>query len=477
MRGHRPGGARGPVGWCVVTPDPRTPSDAPPTPDALGASTPQTSPSERPSQAERPGRVEQAAQLAQAEQTEQPASSQEGGGAWPHPYGADRRRGPFRPGERVQVTDVKGRRHTTLLTTDGYFQSQRGSFRHTELIGKPEGTVLETESGHDLLALRPLLHDYVMSMPRGAAVVYPKDAAMIVQYADIQPGCRVVEAGAGSGALSMSLLTAIGPSGHLLSVERRAEFAEIADGNVTSWFGEHPDFWELRVGSLADVLDEGEAHGVDRVVLDMLAPWENVEAVARALAPGGLVLAYVATTTQLSRYIETLRGSECFTEPDAFETLVRGWHVEGLAVRPDHRMVAHTGFLVTARRLAPGGRPPSRTRRPAKGAYTGVDVSLLAARAEVPTEEEWASEDIGQRVSTDKKVRRAVRDVQRRHEVEARGTAAPPCPSRGNTVGAAAEKPADANRTPRATEPADPTDQTGPTVLAEDAAPEREENR
>lgn len=329
----------------------------------------------------------------------------------------------------MQLTDVKGRRHTTLLLEDGYFQSQRGSFRHRELIGKPEGTVLVTESGHEILALRPLLHDYVMSMPRGAAIVYPKDAAMIVQYADIQPGTRVVEAGAGSGALSMSLLTAIGPHGHLLSVERRAEFAEIADANVTSWFGEHPDFWDLRVGSLDEVLDDGPAHEVDRVILDMLAPWENVDAVARALAPGGVVLAYVATTTQLSRYVETLRDAECFTEPEAFESMVRGWHVQGLAVRPDHRMVAHTGLIVTARRLAPGSLPPERKRRPAKGAYTGIDVSLLAARADVPEDEEWTDLEVGLRTTTDKKVRRVVRDVQRRHVLEARGTAATTSPA------------------------------------------------
>lgn len=349
---------------------------------------------------------------------------------WPHPRGADRRRGPFRAGERVQLTDVKGRLHTVLLTTDGHFQSQRGSFRHTDLIGRPEGTVLATESGHDLLALRPLLSDYVLSMPRGAAVVYPKDAAQIVQFADIHPGARVVEAGAGSGALSMSLLTAVGPEGHLRSVERRAEFAQIADANVTSWFGQRPANWDLVVGSLADVLDAGEPHAVDRVVLDMLAPWENVDAVARALQPGGLVVAYVATTTQLSRYVETVRGAQCFTEPVAFETLLRGWHVEGLAVRPDHRMVAHTGFLVTARRLAPGSLPPSRTRRPAKGAYDGTDVSLLAARVDVPATEEWTEQQVGERPAADKKLRRVVRDVDRRARIEATGLASRATPAR-----------------------------------------------
>ena len=339
-----------------------------------------------------------------------PASDLPAPGAQDLPGGPARRRGPLRAGERVQLTDSKGRLHTILLTHDGYFQSHRGSFRHSELIGRDEGTVLTTASGHQLLALRPLLSDYVLSMPRGAAVVYPKDAGQIVQMGDIFPGARVVEAGVGSGALSMSLLSAVGERGSLLSVERREDFADIARGNVESWFGGPHPAWDVRVGDLADALATLEPGSVDRVVLDMLAPWENLDAVSRALAPGGVVIAYVATTTQLSRFAEDARSSESFTEPQAWEAMVRTWHLEGLSVRPDHRMIGHTGFLITARRLAPGSLPPQRTRRPAKGAY--------------PTaEEEWSPEDVGERAISDKKVRRVRRDIHRRAVMEETGMA------------------------------------------------------
>ncbi|MFC7406799.1 tRNA (adenine-N1)-methyltransferase [Georgenia alba] len=347
-----------------------------------------------------------------------------GDGESPLPGGPARRRGPFRAGERVQLTDVKGRMYTVVLTHDGFFQSQRGSFRHADLIGKPDGTVLDTPTGHQLLALRPLLSDYVLSMPRGAAVVYPKDAGQIVQMGDIFPGARVVEAGVGSGALTMSLLSAIGEHGHLLSVERREDFADIAIGNVESWFGGPHPAWEVRTGDLADVLPDAVAPAsVDRMVLDMLAPWENLAVGADALAPGGLLLAYVATTTQLSRFAEELRETEQFTEPRAWESMVRTWHLEGLAVRPDHRMIGHTGFLITARRLAPGTTPPKRTRRPAKGAYP-ADAGEAGATGAVV--EDWTPEALGERPVSDKKVRRVRRDVRRRAEIEETGLASRP---------------------------------------------------
>ena len=276
------------------------------------------------------------------------------------------RRGPLRVGERVRLSDPKGRRHSFLLEAGKTFFTNKGAIEHDALIGGPEGVVVTSSGGVDYLALRPLLADFVVSMPRGAAVVYPKDAAQIVTMADIFPGARVVEAGAGSGALSCSLLRAVGPTGRVTSYERREDFAEIARRNVTSFFGgEHPA-WRLTVGDLADSCDERD---VDRVVLDMLAPEDCVATVSAALLPGGLVCAYVATTPQLSRFVETLRAVGGFTEPQAWETLVRGWHVEGLAVRPQHTMNGHTGFLVTARRLAPGVAGHRRSRRPAPGAY------------------------------------------------------------------------------------------------------------
>jgi tRNA (adenine57-N1/adenine58-N1)-methyltransferase len=282
------------------------------------------------------------------------------------PTGAAHRRGPFQVGDRVQLTDPKGRMHTITLVAGKDFFTHRGSIPHDELIGRPEGTTVTTTGGVTYLALRPLLADYVLSMPRGAAVVYPKDAGQVVHMADVFPGAHVVEAGVGSGALTMSLLRAVGDEGKVSSYERRKDFADIARENVESFFGGPHPAWRLTVGDLATSLDETD---VDRVVLDMLAPWDCLDAVSRALVPGGVLICYVATATQLSRTAEAMREHGTFTEPHAWESLVRGWHLEGLAVRPEHRMVGHTGFLVTTRRLAEGVSPPPRRRRPAKGAY------------------------------------------------------------------------------------------------------------
>ncbi|MPZ61815.1 MAG: tRNA (adenine-N1)-methyltransferase [Propionibacteriales bacterium] len=279
------------------------------------------------------------------------------------------RSGPLRAGEWVRITDPKNRRHHIQLEKGAQFFTHRGAIEHDDILGSPEGIVVTSAGGVEYLVFRPLLHEYVVSMPRGAAVVYPKDAAQIVAMADVFPGARVVEAGAGSGSLTCALIRAVGPHGSVSSYERRRDFADIARANVEKFFGGSPPMWSLTVG---DVQDDLHGREVDRVVLDMLAPWECVEAVGSALVPGGLVCAYVATTPQLSRLVETLRTHGEFTEPDAWETLVRPWHVEGLAVRPSHKMNGHTGFLVTARRMAHGVRPPGRKRRPAPGAY-GAD--------------------------------------------------------------------------------------------------------
>jgi tRNA (adenine57-N1/adenine58-N1)-methyltransferase len=274
----------------------------------------------------------------------------------------------------VQLTDPKGRHSTITLQAGKTYHSHKGHFDHDELIGAPEGTVLRTTGGQDFLALRPLLSDFVLSMPRGATVVYPKDAAQIIGLADIHPGAHVVEAGAGSGALTCSLLRAVGTAGRVSSYERRPEFAAVARKNVERFFGGPHPAWHLTEGDLAEQLPANAADAaVDRVVLDMLAPWECLPAVGDVLYPGGVLCCYVATTTQLSTLVEGLRASKLFTEPTAWETLVRTWHVEGLAVRPDHRMIGHTGFLVTTRRMAPGVPAPVRRRRPAKGAYPELE--------------------------------------------------------------------------------------------------------
>ena len=279
------------------------------------------------------------------------------------PTGAAHRRGPFAPGDRVQLTDPKKRLYTITLQPGGQFHTHRGILDHDALLGGPEGVVVKSTSGTPYLALRPLLSDYVLSMPRGAQVIYPKDSALIVGYADVYPGARVVEAGAGSGALTAALLRAVGDTGSVSSYELRPEFAEVARKNVETFFGaEHPA-WTLTVGDLNDATDTD----VDRVVLDMLAPWDVLDTVSRMLVPGGVLCCYVATTTQLSKTVEALRAHGTFTEPWSMESLVRNWHVEGLAVRPDHRMVAHTAFLVFTRRLADGVSPLPIRRRPSKG--------------------------------------------------------------------------------------------------------------
>lgn len=284
------------------------------------------------------------------------------------PTGAGHRRGPFQVGDLVQLTDSKGRRHSLVLEPGRQFHTHHGAVAHDDLIGRPEGVVATSTSGAAYLAFRPLLADYTLRMSRGAAVVYPKDAAQIVSVADVFPGARVAEAGAGSGALTCWLLRAVGDAGLVVSYEQRADFAEIARANVERFFGGPHPAWRLTVGEVTEALAERE---LDRVVLDLLAPWDCLDAAAGALLPGGVLCAYVATTTQLSRLVEALRDSGRFDEPAAAETLVRTWHVEGLAVRPDHRMVGHTGFVVSARRLADGVVPPVRKRRPAKGARVG----------------------------------------------------------------------------------------------------------
>lgn len=315
---------------------------------------------------------------------------------------ARRPSGPFREGDRVQLTGPKARMHTITLRADGELHTHHGVLKHSDLIGLPDGSVVANSAGHDYLALRPLMRDFAMSMPRGAAIVYPKDSAQIVMQADIFPGAVVVEAGVGSGALSLALLRAIGSNGRLTSFERREDFAEVARANVETFFGETPESWNVVVGDLAEELPAQFEDGtVDRVVLDMLAPWECMDVVADALTPGGVVICYIATATQLSRVAECIRATGLFTEPDASETMVRGWHVEGLAVRPDHRMVAHTGFLLTARRLAPGAVPPEVRRRASKSSYTDEDVEL------------WTPGAVGDREITDKNLRKRAREAQK----------------------------------------------------------------
>lgn len=309
--------------------------------------------------------------------------------------------GPFRVGDKVQLTGPKGRLYTITLVQGGSFGTHRGDILHDSIIGQPEGSVIQNQYGVEYLAFRPLLTDFVMSMPRGAAIIYPKDSAQIIVEADIFPGARVIEAGVGSGALSLYLLRAIGEHGQLSSFERREEFAQIARANVITHTGNDPKNWQIHIGDLQDQLPKKLGPGAaDRCVLDMLAPWECVDEVAEALIPGGLVLGYVATVTQLSRFVEALRDSGKFAEPQAWESMIRGWHIEGLAVRPEHRMIGHTGFLVKARRIAPNTVLPSFKARAAKNNASDEDIAV------------WNPEHLETRKVSEKKLRKTIRNAE-----------------------------------------------------------------
>ncbi len=305
----------------------------------------------------------------------------------------------FKSGDKVQLTGPKGKMNTFTLEKGGRFGTHRGEIKHDEIIGKSSGSVFSLPTGEEYLALKPLLSDYVLSMPRGAQIIYPKDAGQIIVEGDIFPGAVVVEAGVGSGALSSYLLRAIGEKGKLFSFELREEFAEIAKANVENFLGGAPKNWKITLGALQDQLGKTVKRGsADRAVLDMLAPWLCIDAVAEALRPGGLLIVYVATATQLSRVAEQIKDSEKFTTPAAFETLVRPWHLEGLAVRPEHRMISHTGFLLTARRLADGvALPDFRKRRVNKVEGSEEDV------------EHWYG--LSERKVGEKKLRKTLRQV------------------------------------------------------------------
>lgn len=293
--------------------------------------------------------------------------------------------GSLKAGDRVTLTDPKGRRKSLVLREGGVWHTTKGAVRHDDMIGQPDAIVVTSVGGMEYLVMRPLLSEFMVSMPREAAVVYPKDAAQILMWADIFPGARVLEAGVGSGALSLALLRAIGAEGSLHSYERREKFAEVARRNVETWVGAPHPAWRLTVGDLVESITD---EPLDRVILDMLAPWECIAAVGERMVAGGVICCYVATSTQLGRVADTLRAHGGFTEPHLTETTVRDWHAEGLAIRPGHGTSGHTGFLVISRRLAPGVQAPMRKRRPAPGAYgpdyTGPRPANIPSAAHVP---------------------------------------------------------------------------------------------
>lgn len=236
-----------------------------------------------------------------------------------------------------------------LLQRGQSFHCHRGIVSHDALIGQPEGTTVRTNTGATLVAVRPTLGEFVLKMKRGAQVVYPKDIAMILMHGDIFPGARVVEAGAGSGALTLGLLRAVGPEGRVTTYELREDFAAVARANVEAYAGKAENL-EIRIG---DVYEDIAETDVDRIVLDLPEPWRVLGPASSALRPGGIFVSYLPTILQVSQLVEALRADPAWAMIHPFEALVRGWHVDGRSVRPDHRMVAHTGFITTARRIVP----------------------------------------------------------------------------------------------------------------------------
>lgn len=336
----------------------------------------------------------------------------------------------FQAGQKVQFSDRRGKKITDQLVPGGITQTEHGLIVHDHVIGKDEGIVVTTISSRDVLdepqenadqrkpwkgaraiggwqfvAMRPRLADFTLSMPRGAQIMYPKDIAQVIQLGDIRSGMRVLESGAGSGAMSMNLIDAVGSSGSVTTIELRSEFAKVAQGNATVYFGSMPTNWQVIVGDFDSQAAKLEAHSFDRIVLDMLDPWNRVEEAWRVIAPGGILVAYVTTTTQLSRLVEALQQSGHFTVPDVSETLERSWKVDGLAVRPDHQMIGHTGFIVVTRAMAEGFTALSKRNRPTKN--TSDDIDQLSDEEKQERLDELELRDI-----SDRKLRKVLRDLE-----------------------------------------------------------------
>jgi tRNA (adenine57-N1/adenine58-N1)-methyltransferase len=268
---------------------------------------------------------------------------------------------PFAAGDVCLLVDGKGRHYTFRLTPGREFQFHRGVVPHDDIIGRTDGALLRSSGDARLVALRPRLADYILGMPRGAQVVYPKDIGPMLMWGDIGPGMTVLEAGTGSGALAMAVLRAVGPGGRVVSVERRADHAAHARKRIEAFFGEVPANLELRVGDVEDVIGEVAP---DRIVLDVPEPWSSVPGAARDMAPGAMFVCYLPTVPQVQQVRDAIRREKAFVDVTTFEVMHREWAVEGRSVRPSHQMIGHTGFITVARRAEPLGTPPTETAAP-----------------------------------------------------------------------------------------------------------------
>jgi tRNA (adenine57-N1/adenine58-N1)-methyltransferase len=260
----------------------------------------------------------------------------------------------LRHGERIHLVDKKGRQYALTLKAGETYQFSGQTIPHDELIGKPDGTLVTLSGGKAMLALRPTFGEYVLKMPRGAQVLYPKDLALITMWADIYPGARVFEAGTGSGALTMALLRAVGHRGLVVTYEAREDFARTAMMNIERYMGIVPNLVPLRRNAYDGIDVPEDGLPFDRVVLDLPEPWQVVPHAANVLRSGGIFLSFVPTVPQVQQTVGALERAAVFGMTETFETLLRTWSVQGRSVRPDHRMVAHSGFLTVARKIEPG---------------------------------------------------------------------------------------------------------------------------
>jgi tRNA (adenine57-N1/adenine58-N1)-methyltransferase catalytic subunit len=260
----------------------------------------------------------------------------------------------FRNGERIHLVDKKGRQYAVTLKAGDLYQLSGHKIAHDNLIGRPDGSLVTLSGGKQMVALRPTFGDYVLKMPRGAQVLYPKDLALIPMWADVYPGARVFEAGTGSGALTMALLRAVGPRGLVVTYETREDFARTAIVNIERYMGPVPNLVRLRRNACEgiDLLDDRVLF--DRLVLDLPEPWQVVAHAAEVLRFGGIYLSFVPTIPQVARTVDALEQTAVFGMIHTFETLLRTWSIQGRSVRPDHRMVAHSGFITVARKVEPG---------------------------------------------------------------------------------------------------------------------------
>jgi tRNA (adenine57-N1/adenine58-N1)-methyltransferase len=255
----------------------------------------------------------------------------------------------FQEGEHALVFDRKGRRYMLKLEAGKSFHTHLGNFGHDDLIGQPEGTRVETSRGHSILAFKPTMSDFTRLMPRIATIVYPKDLGAIITLGDIFPGARVVEAGSGSGAVTIALLRAVGTEGRVFSYDMRADMIERTSTNVAAAMPEHPQL-EIKLGDISESIAETD---IDRVVLDLPEPWHVVPTAHDALVPGGVLLSFLPTILQVHDLVMALKAARTFDVIETVEILSRPWSVGGRSVRPAQRMVGHTGFIVTARKCEP----------------------------------------------------------------------------------------------------------------------------